>query len=155
MKKENWTSAAIDTMIGEGTFFNGTIKTKGPLRICGQVEGKIESEAEVFIGEKSKIQGDVRGGRVVVSGEISGNIIATDGLEISKSGRVHGNITADRLLMEEGTTYTGKVTVGAVSEEPIQIVVEDTKHQEPKKSSTTQIFNLFSSNSEEERVEAA
>ncbi|MCX5750215.1 MAG: polymer-forming cytoskeletal protein [Candidatus Saganbacteria bacterium] len=138
-------SGAIDTIIGEETFFKGEIKAKGPLRICGQVEGRINSESEVFLGEKSKVRGDIHGGRVVVSGEVFGNIIATSGLEILKHGKVHGDITADKLTMEEGTTYKGKVRVGTVSENSTNEAVAEP--QNPN-SPTAQIFNFFSSSEE-------
>ena len=102
----------INSFIGEGTLFKGEINASGSLFINGQVEGLISIEGDVFVGEKGKVVGNVIGAKVVVSGHIVGDITAKMGLEITKNGNVEGEITCDKLIIEDGSAYKGRVHVG-------------------------------------------
>jgi len=104
----------ISSIIGEGTSFKGEISSAGSLQIAGEVIGCINVKGEVFIVGNGRVQGDINGGRVVVSGTVDGNIIAGKGLEILKNGKVNGEITCDKLIIEEGSSYQGKVNVAGV-----------------------------------------
>lgn len=105
----------VNTVIGSGTEFKGVIHTQGSIHIEGNVEGEINSQGEVFIGEKSKIKANIFAKHVSISGEVIGNIEAVKGIEISKMGRVYGNISGDRLVIEEGAIYKGKVNMDIIS----------------------------------------
>jgi cytoskeletal protein CcmA (bactofilin family) len=101
----------ISSVIGHDAQVRGEIVTKGSARIDGGFEGKITAKGDVFVGEGSRVVGNISGAKIVVSGEVNGNIIAADGLEITKSGKVYGDITGDKLLVDEGAIYKGKVTM--------------------------------------------
>lgn len=101
----------ISSIIGRDAEVKGEINSKGTVRIDGTFEGKVTAKGDVFIGEQSKMSGNIIGGRVVVSGEVNGNIIAADGLEVSRTGRVYGDITGDKLIIDEGAVYKGKVNM--------------------------------------------
>ena len=104
---------AINSIVGEGTSFKGEITSQGSVHIGGEVMGCVRTEGDVFIMPKGKMAGDVMGGKVVVSGAVEGNIVARKGLEILKSGKVNGEIVCDKLLIEEGSAYEGKVNVSS------------------------------------------
>ncbi|KAF0134966.1 MAG: cell shape determination protein CcmA [Candidatus Saganbacteria bacterium] len=101
----------INSIIGEGTTIKGEINCPGSLQLEGEVVGSIKAVGDIFIAGKGKVAGDLKGARVVVSGIVEGNIIAEKGLEILKTGKVNGEITCDKLLIEEGSSYQGKVNV--------------------------------------------
>ncbi|MBI5699227.1 polymer-forming cytoskeletal protein [Candidatus Saganbacteria bacterium] len=103
---------AINSIIGESTTIKGEISSQGPLHLNGLIEGEVLAEGEVFVGEKGKVKGNISGGKVVVSGRVEGNISARLGLEIAKGGEVQGEITTDKLLIEAGSSYLGKVNIG-------------------------------------------
>jgi cytoskeletal protein CcmA (bactofilin family) len=52
---------------------------------------------------------------VIVSGDVNGNISANGGLEITKTGKVFGDIVSDKLIVDEGAIYKGKVTLESSS----------------------------------------
>ena len=114
VEKKSLTQGAVDTIIGERATIKGEITTAGSLSINGQFEGKLVVDGEVIIAPAGKIVGDIRGGVVIVSGQVDGNIYATERVEVIKSGKVHGDLTGGKIIIEEGATYSGKVTVEGV-----------------------------------------
>jgi len=120
MKKiTHFNNDIISTYIGKGTDFKGTIHTQGSLHIEGNMEGEIHSQGEVFIGESSKVRSNIIAKHIVISGEVIGNVEALKGLEITKRGRLYGNITGDQLTIEEGAIYKGRVNMDVISSQNV------------------------------------
>ena len=105
----------VNTIIGSESEFRGVINTQRSIRIEGSLEGEINCQGEVFIGEKSKIKANIFGKKVYIAGEVIGNIETVSGLEIAKTGRVYGDISGDHLIIEEGGIYKGKVNMDIIS----------------------------------------
>ena len=103
---------AINSIIGESTAIKGEIRSQGPLHLNGEIEGEVVAECEVFVGMKGRVKGNISGAKVVVSGKVEGNISARQGLEIAKGGEVTGEINCDKLLIEAGSSYLGRVNIG-------------------------------------------
>jgi cytoskeletal protein CcmA (bactofilin family) len=114
-KVHHYEEGVVETLIGEQTRIEGSIHSQGSLRIEGAVKGEVHAQGEAFIGEKSHIEGAVFARRVVVAGEVKGNIETVNGLEISATGKVYGDITGDRLTIEEGAIYKGNVNMDVIS----------------------------------------
>jgi len=114
-KKKAADYVGINTIIGEETQIKGEITSKGSVRVGGEFEGKIQAHGDVLVGEGSIINGNINGSRVIVSGEVNGNIAANAGLEITKTGKVIGDILSDKLIVDEGAIYKGKVTLESSS----------------------------------------
>ena len=110
-KKKANDYVGVNSIIGDDTFVKGEISTKGSVRLGGQFDGTLNAEGDVLVSEGSKVEGNVSGGRIVVSGDVSGNIISHSGLEITRTGKVFGDITCDKLIVDEGAIYKGKVTL--------------------------------------------
>ena len=77
--------------------------------------GEINSQGEVFVGLDSKVKANILAKRVIISGEVIGNIEATAGLRICNTGKVYGDLTGDQLIIEEGAIYKGKVNMDIAS----------------------------------------
>ncbi|HVP90738.1 MAG TPA: polymer-forming cytoskeletal protein [Terriglobales bacterium] len=84
--------------------FNGDLVFRGSFRIEGHFKGTITSDSLLVVGERGKVEADVKVGQLVINGEIRGNLQATDRIEIHEKGRVYGSITSPRLVVEEGAT---------------------------------------------------
>lgn len=97
----------VETILGEGTKIKGNIFTRGSMRIEGEVEGKIEAEGDIFVGEKGIVDTEITARNVVVAGKINGNVLAKEKLEIMSSGRISGDIQTDTLKIEAGANFTG------------------------------------------------
>jgi len=82
--------------------FKGDLSFKGSFRIEGYFKGTITSDSLLVIGEKGKVEADVKVGQLIINGEIRGTLQATDRVEIHNRGRVFGTIHSPRLIVEEG-----------------------------------------------------
>lgn len=98
----------IDTVIGRETEIKGTVTAKGVVRVDGKIEGHIVNQGDVVVGEGAVILAEIKARHVTVAGEIRGNITAEGKLEILGSGKVHGNIQVQNLVIGEGAVFRGK-----------------------------------------------
>ncbi len=82
--------------------FKGDLVFKGSFRIEGSFKGTITSDALLVVGEKGRVEADVKVGQLVINGEVRGHLEASDRIEIHNKGRVFGTVTSPRLIVAEG-----------------------------------------------------
>ena len=115
-KKKQYNTDLINTVVGKDAHFKGDIHTHQSVRIEGSFEGgEINSQGEVFVGLGSKVKANIIAKRVLIVGEVIGNIETTAGLRIGPTGQVYGDLTGDQLIIEEGAVFKGKVNMDVVS----------------------------------------
>jgi cytoskeletal protein CcmA (bactofilin family) len=107
-KKRDWDETKITGYFDEGSEFEGLLKFRGSFRVEGLFKGKIESDSMLVIGDKGKVEAEVRAGLVVINGEFHGNILASDKVEIHERGRVFGTIITPKLVVAEGAYLEAK-----------------------------------------------
>jgi cytoskeletal protein CcmA (bactofilin family) len=96
--------------IGKSVIIKGELNGSEDLAIEGQVEGKIELRQNVLtIGPNGKIKAQVFAKSVVILGEVTGNVTATEKVEIRDNGSVDGDITAPRVAIAEGAHFRGSI----------------------------------------------
>jgi cytoskeletal protein CcmA (bactofilin family) len=112
-RKKNLTTSenAIVTVIGQGTSIVGEIRSKGAIRIEGNVSGRIQCDDTIMVHEAGRVKADLVAGQIVISGEVEGNVFAHDRLEIQPKARLIGDITAPRVAIAEGVIFEGKCTM--------------------------------------------
>jgi cytoskeletal protein CcmA (bactofilin family) len=89
----------------------GSIKFKKELLIDGKVEGEINSEGVLTIGENADIRGEIKTKSIVVFGKVQGNITVNERCELKSKCTLQGDLKAARLVIEEGATFIGKSEV--------------------------------------------
>jgi cytoskeletal protein CcmA (bactofilin family) len=96
--------------IGKSVVIKGELSGSEDLTIEGQVEGKIELKDNVLtIGSNGKIKASVFAKALIVLGEVTGNVTASDKVEIRDGGSVDGDIVAPRVAIAEGAHFRGSV----------------------------------------------
>ena len=110
-------STMTHTIIGEGSEFEGTIKTT-TLRIEGEFKGTIQSANQVVIGEKGKVVGDVYAEELLIAGNMQGNTFISSRLELNRTGVLIGDINTRVLVMEEGASFQGNCHMEKQVEKP-------------------------------------
>ena len=99
--------------IGQSVQIEGELTGQEDLIIDGKIEGKIVLDGHhLTVGPNGCIHAEVHAKSVQVNGEVSGNIVADDKVEISSSGSVHGDITAPRVALADGSSFKGSIDMG-------------------------------------------
>jgi cytoskeletal protein CcmA (bactofilin family) len=93
--------------ICEGTELKGSVKSSADLRIDGKIEGNIQCEGKIIIGEKGYIKGDIISKNMEVSGHIEGTISVEGQLAFKSTAVVEGEITVNKLVIEIGAVFNG------------------------------------------------
>lgn len=117
-----------ESLIGKSIVIKGEITAGGPLYIDGRVDGLISApDHRVTIRKDGKVKADISAREVVIMGKVCGNLNSGDRVEIRGEGSLTGDLTAQRISIEDGAFLKGAIEVCAPSEPEIA-----TEPQEPE-----------------------
>jgi cytoskeletal protein CcmA (bactofilin family) len=102
--------------LGKGTEFEGKLTFHGAIRIDGQFKGEISSDGNLIIGEEGMVEANIHVSYIVICGEIHGDIIADERIEIHTPGKVFGNIQTPILVTAEGVIFKGNCRMDLTEE---------------------------------------
>lgn len=97
----------VDTILGKETQVTGRLVVTGTIRIDGRVEGEIEADGDVVVGEPGRVVASIRARNVMIAGEVQGNVQAEGRLEIVPSGKLYGDVKISVLAIEDGAIFRG------------------------------------------------
>ena len=101
--------------IGKSITIKGDLTGNEDLVIDGNIEGRIDlPNNQLTIGPEGKIKADIHAKSAVVVGHVSGNVSATERIEVQASGIVDGDVRSPRLVVQEGAVLNGAVEMGEV-----------------------------------------
>ena len=96
--------------IGKSVVIKGELNGSEDLTIEGHVEGTIQLKDHVLtIGPNGKIKAQVFAKSVIVLGEVTGNVTASEKVDIRDNGSVDGDIISPRVAIAEGAHFRGSV----------------------------------------------
>ena len=96
--------------IGKSVVIKGELNGSEDLTIEGHVEGTIQLREHVLtIGPNGRIKAQVFAKSVIVLGEVTGNVTASDKVDIRDNGSVDGDIISPRVAIAEGAHFRGSV----------------------------------------------
>ncbi len=120
--------------IGKSVVIKGELSGSEDLTIEGHVEGKIDLKGNVLtIGPNGKIKAEVFAKAVVVLGEVTGNVTASEKVDIRDNGSVDGDIASPRVAIAEGAHFRGSVDMQRAGGG-----VKPQQHQQAKPNSNPQ-----------------
>jgi cytoskeletal protein CcmA (bactofilin family) len=119
-KIKDFDTAKMETIIGPESVFQGSLKSRGYVRVDGRVEGGVSAEG-VIVGENGHVQGDVTAKSVVVAGKVIGNVTAAAGLELQAKGQILGDLRAAQISIAEGAVFEGNCVMAADKTKVIDI----------------------------------
>lgn len=129
-----------ETVVGTSVKLKGNLKSDGDITIDGVVTGEIKTKGSVVIGKNANIVASVKAKNISVSGAVQGNVEASDRLEITETGKVLGDISANVLSVAPGAMFTGKSqmaeTQKEITPEPVsevEPVIENEKGEKTEK----------------------
>ena len=98
--------------IGKSIVINGELSGSENLTIEGQVDGKIELRDHVLtVGSNGRIKAQVTAKSIVVLGHVTGNLTATERVDIGENGSVEGDIVAPRVAIADRSHFRGSINM--------------------------------------------
>lgn len=101
-----------ESLIASSLVFEGKIQGTGDIRIAGQFKGDIDVQGDLTIETGAKLTGSVRASKVVIAGELEGNIVAAARVELLDTGMLNGDLKAGSLTVAGGSRMRGQVECG-------------------------------------------
>jgi len=102
------------TIIGESILINGNLQGDEDLTVRGRVEGTVRLSRTLVVEPSGVVRAEVQVRNCIIAGALIGNITATESVEITKEGRMVGDIAAPRVIIVDGASFKGRVDMGEV-----------------------------------------
>jgi cytoskeletal protein CcmA (bactofilin family) len=103
--------------IGPSIFIKGDLSGEEDLVIEGRVEGKVDlKQNNVTVGKNGRVKADIFGRVVTIEGEVDGNVFAREQAILRQAGAIRGNITAPRVILEDGSRFKGSIDMDSPKE---------------------------------------
>jgi cytoskeletal protein CcmA (bactofilin family) len=98
--------------IGPSVVIKGEISAKEPITVSGRVDGTIDAPGQVVTIEAgAHVSADVAAAGIVVSGMVTGSLVAEDRITLRAGAEVTGDLTAPRLSVDDGACVRGKAVI--------------------------------------------
>jgi len=105
------TGGTSKNVLNSDVEIKGNLKFTGELTLEGKLEGEVQTDGLLNLGDSAVVNGNINAQSVVVRGKINGNIYAKEKIEIKAKAELFGDIRATKLVVEEGVTFVGKTEV--------------------------------------------
>src|SRR5712691_4920805 len=97
----------LTAFIDEGSEIEGKYTFSGTVMLNGKFKGEISSNDTLIIGEKAVVNASIRAGVILINGEVVGNVLGTERVELRGAARVFGDVEAPVVIVEEGVLFEG------------------------------------------------
>lgn len=116
--KQNAPSPSGRNVLSSDVEIKGSIKFSNDLVVDGKIEGEINSDGSLTVGENARITASIKTRSVVIYGKVYGNIEVSHNVELKANCELVGDIKAASLSIEPGSIFVGKSVVGKPSAQP-------------------------------------
>lgn len=101
-----------ESLIAPDIAIEGRIEGAGHVRIAGRFKGDVDVKGDLTIEAGAKVTGSVRAEKVIIAGELVGNIEAASRVELLASGSLTGDLKAGSLTVAAGSRMRGQADFG-------------------------------------------
>lgn len=106
------------TIIGPSILINGKLSGDEDLTVRGRVEGELNLTRTLIVEPSGIVKANVQVRNAVISGVVVGNVAATESVELTREGRMVGDINAPRVIIVDGASFRGRVDMGNAEPRP-------------------------------------
>ncbi|MCS7064442.1 MAG: polymer-forming cytoskeletal protein [Methylacidiphilales bacterium] len=117
------------TIISRGIIVKGEIEGNEPLTIEGKVEGTISLQEHIHVAVDGEVNAQISTKSIVIAGSVSGNIKATERVELLACGSMIGDIQAPNVILSDGCIFRGKIDMD----------IDESKIEERRRSSASRM----------------
>jgi cytoskeletal protein CcmA (bactofilin family) len=100
------------TVIGESILISGGLNGDEDLTVRGRVEGSLSLTKTLVVEQTGIVKAEVQVKNCIIAGVVVGNVTASESVEITKEGRMVGDIAAPRVIIVDGASFRGRVDMG-------------------------------------------
>lgn len=105
-------SSQSTTVLGRSVISRGEVSASEDLLIEGQFDGTISMKDHCLtVGSNGQVKAEIQARQVVIHGTVNGNITAREKVEIRRTGRVQGDLTAAGVAIEDGAYFKGSIEI--------------------------------------------
>lgn len=106
------------TIIGPSILINGKLSGDEDLTVRGRVEGELNLTKTLIVEPSGIVKANVQVRNAIISGVVVGNISATESVELTREGRMVGDINSPRVIIVDGASFRGHVDMGNAEPRP-------------------------------------
>ena len=132
MARNNEIENPVINIIRKGTEIKGEVSCIGDIRIDGILNGKLNSEGKVVVGQSGVIEGDVVCKNADISGTIKASLSVKELLQLKATANIAGDINTNKLSIEPGASFTGSCNMGTV----VKGIQNETKQEATQEAHT-------------------
>jgi cytoskeletal protein CcmA (bactofilin family) len=99
------------TVLAKEDTVSGRLHLRASGQVLGSFSGQIECDGDLLIGPEADVEAEIRSVTVTVAGVVRGNIVATNRLKITSTGRLEGDAQVGALVVQEGGIHRGVIRV--------------------------------------------
>ncbi len=119
----------INSILGKGCKFKGTIEVEGTLRIDSEFEGVVNCPETLVVGKTGIVRAEINVKNAIIGGKVIGNVTATNKIELQSGSHIEGDITTHRLVIDEGVFFEGSCKMGELRAGPGSMSEPMTSHK--------------------------
>jgi len=110
-------NAKISTIVGEEMTVEGCIRGAGSVRIDGNLQGAIDIEGDIIVGESGKAGEEIVAQNAKIAGVIDGDLKCSGTVELTSTSTVNGDISSEKLIVDRGAVFNGVSHMAADAED--------------------------------------
>ena len=107
-REEGTKGAEVIGIIGKGMTIEGKLTFSETVRIDGSFKGEIEATGSMVIGDSGYVEGNIKVGSAIVTGEIKGVLEASVRVELRPPAKMFGDIKTPNLIIGDGVVFEGR-----------------------------------------------
>lgn len=115
--EEIGTGGNLNTIIGKGSSFEGTIKVQSTLRVDGKIKGNITTSDSLVVGKEGDLNGDVTVRNAIIGGKLKGKLVASGKVVLETNSVFNGELKTTKLVIAEGAIFEGNCSMGTTGTE--------------------------------------
>jgi cytoskeletal protein CcmA (bactofilin family) len=97
------------TVIGPGITIEGEVTSSDEVVIGGTLRGKLQVEGPVTVDSDGVVEADIGAQSVSIGGQVTGNVTASERVDLLAGGKLVGDVKAARLTIADGASFKGNV----------------------------------------------
>ena len=105
---ETGKTTGTTSLLSKNINIEGDIQGDEDLRVEGHFKGTIKVVGDIFVGQSGVVEADVEADNIVIQGQVTGNVLARQQLEIQSSGQLLGDCKAKSIDIREGALFEGR-----------------------------------------------